>query len=161
VVEETQHVGQQARPRQKRERHVEREVANVFVAAVGRRERNAGDADHDRSHREVLDATSSLAEQALPHEHEHQQAGGERRLHDDQRREDQRDHLQRPAEHREPRAEQPAPASDQPRGKRQPQMVVQRRLLGVHRLIGDPYAVEARGGDRREQTEDELFHARR
>jgi hypothetical protein len=161
MVEETQHVGQQACPRQKRERHVEREVADVFVAAVGCRERDAGDADHDRRHREVLEATGPLAEQTLAHEHQHQQAGGERGLHDDQRREDQRDHLQRPAEHREPCPEQPAPAPDQPRGKRKPQMVVQRRLLGVHRLKGDPYTVEARGGDRREQTEDELFHARR
>lgn len=160
-MEETQRVGQQARPRQAGKRHIEREVADVFVAAVGRRERDAGNADHDRRHCEVLEPTRSLAEQTLAHEHQHEQAGGERRLHDHQRREDQRDHLQRPAEHREPRPEQPAPAPDQPRGEREPQVVVQRRLLGVHRLVGDPYAVEARGGDRREQTEDELFHARR
>jgi hypothetical protein len=160
-MKEAQHVGQQARPRQEGKRHVEREVADIFVAAIGRRERDAGDPDHDRRHREVLEAPGPLAEQALAHEHQHEQAGCERRLHDDQRRENQREDLQRPAEHREPRPEQPAPAPDQPRSEREPQVVIQRRLLGIHRLKGDPYAVEARGGHRRQQTEDQLFHARR
>ena len=69
---------------------------------------------------------------------EHEQAGRKRRLHHDQRREQQRDQLQRPAEDRQPRAEQPACAAQQAPGEREAQMLAVRRLLGVHRLQRDP-----------------------
>ncbi len=79
-----------------------------------------------------------LAEHPLPHEHQHEQARGERGLHDDQRRQQQRDHLQRPAEDRQARAEHPAPALDQAPDERQAQMLLPGSFLGVHRLQRDP-----------------------
>ncbi len=98
----------------------------------------ADHAGHDRRHRHVLRAAGVLVEHALCKEHQHQQARGERRLHDDQRREQQRDDLQRPAEDRQARSEQPARAAHQAPGERQAQVLIVRRLLGVHRLQGDP-----------------------
>jgi hypothetical protein len=79
-----------------------------------------------------------LAERPLAHEHQHEQSRGERGLHDDQRREQQRDHLQRPAEDRQARAEHPASALDQSPDERQAQMLLAGCLLGVHRLQRDP-----------------------
>ena len=70
-------------------------------------------------------------------EHQHEQAAGERRLHDDERSEQQRDDLQRPAEDRQAGAEQPACAAEQAPGQRQAQVLAVRRVLGVHRLQGD------------------------
>ncbi len=160
-MEEAQHIGQQARGGKAGEHDVEREVANVFVAAVRRGERDAYHADHDRRHRDVLEAARPLAEHPLAHEHQHEQPRCKRRLYDDQRREQERDHLQRPAEHREPGAEKPPLAPDQPRGEGDPQVGLRRSLLGIHRLEGDPYAVEARGHDSREQPKDEIDHDRR
>ncbi len=51
---------------------------------------------------------------------------GERRLHDDERREQQRDELQRPAEDRQPGAEQPARAPHEPLREREPQVLLVR-----------------------------------
>jgi hypothetical protein len=79
-----------------------------------------------------------LAEHPLTDEHQHEQARGERGLHHDQRREQQRDHLQRPTEDRQARAEHPAPTLDQAPDQRQAQVVAVRRLLGVHCLERDP-----------------------
>jgi len=86
----------------------------------------------------VLVASGVLAEHPLPHEHQHEQARGERGLHHDQRREQQREHLQRPAEDRQARPQHPAPAPDQAPDQRQAQMLLVGRFLGVHRLQGDP-----------------------
>lgn len=110
------------------------------MAGVARRRGQPGadDADNDRRHREVLRAPGVLVEHALREEHQHEQAGGQRRLHDDQRREQQRDDLQRPAEDRQARTKQPARATHQAPGERQTQVLIVRRLLGIHRLQGDP-----------------------
>ena len=95
-------------------------------------------ADDDRRHGRVLGATGVLVQHALGEEHQHEQAGGQRRLHDDQRREQQRDDLQRPAEDRQAGAEQPArPAQESPH-QGETQVLALRSLLGVHRLQGDP-----------------------
>jgi hypothetical protein len=160
-MEEAQHVGQQACRRKAGEHDVEREAADVFIAAARCGERDAGHAEHDRRHGDVLDATRPLAEHSLAHEHQHQQPCCERWLHDDQRRQQERDHLQRPAEHRETGAEEPPLAPDQPRDEGEPQVRLGGSLLGVHRLEGDPYAVEARGHNGREQPKDEIEHDRR
>ena len=79
-----------------------------------------------------------LAEHALAEEQQHEQAGGERGLDHDQRREQQGDHLQRPAEDREPGADQPAAAPEQTLHEGQPQVLLVGRLARVHRLQGDP-----------------------
>ena len=86
----------------------------------------------------MLGATGVLAEHALAEEHEHEQAGGQGGLHHDQRRQQQRDHLQRPAEDREPRAEHPATVLEQAPDKGQAQVVFAGSLLGAHRLQSDP-----------------------
>jgi hypothetical protein len=83
-------------------------------------------------------APGVLAEHPLSQEHQHEQAGGERGLHYDQRREQQREHLQWPAEDRQARSEHPAPALEEPPDQRQAQVLIVGRLLGVHRLEGDP-----------------------
>ncbi len=92
-----------------------------------RREQPGADhAEHDRDHRDVLGAPGVLAEHPLREEHEHEQAAGERRLHDDQRSEQQGDDLQRPAEDRQARSEQPASAPQEPPGQRQSQVLAVR-----------------------------------
>jgi hypothetical protein len=79
-----------------------------------------------------------LAEHPPAEEQQHEQAHGERRLHHHERREQQRQHLQRPAQHRQPGAEQPAGTPKQTDHQRRAQVLLVGRLLGVHRLQGDP-----------------------
>jgi len=134
-----QQVGEQARSGQDDEHEQDRQPLGGVTRAARRRAQSRADhADHDRRHRDVLVAAGVLAEHALTHEHQHEQARGERGLHHDQWGEQQRDHLQRPAEDRQARAEHPAPAPDQPPHQRQAQVVLVGRLLGVHRLQSDP-----------------------
>ena len=95
-------------------------------------------AEHDRSHRDVLAPPGVLAEHAPAEVQQHQQAGGERRLHHHQRHEQQREHLQRPAQHRDARAGQPARSAQQVARQRQAQVRSLRSALGVHRLQRDP-----------------------
>jgi len=86
----------------------------------------------------VLVASGMLAEHPLSQEQQDDQSGGKRGLYHHQRRKQQRDHLQRPAEDRQTRAEHPAPAPDEPPDQRQTQVLLVRRILGVLRLQGDP-----------------------
>jgi hypothetical protein len=79
-----------------------------------------------------------LAEHALREEHQHQQTGGEGRLHDHQWSEQQGQHLQRPAQDRQAGAGQPAGSPEQAPGERQAQVLLVGRLLGIHRLERDP-----------------------
>ena len=106
--------------------------------ASGGAHRDARDADHDRAHREVLAPPGVLAEHPLREEYEHYQARRERWLNDDERREQERDDLEREAEYRHPRAEQPARAPQQPPCERQTQVLIVGRVLGLRRLERDP-----------------------
>lgn len=99
---------------------------------------SAEDAEHDRGHRDVLVASGVLPEHALSDEQQHQQARGQRGLHDHKGREQQRYDLQRPAENREAGAEQPPGALDQSRDQRDAQVLLVGRLPGIQRLQGDP-----------------------
>lgn len=137
--EQAQRVWQQAGDAQPHEHERDRQVLRTMSGvAWGGRETRSDNADHDRRHRHVLRAPGVLVQHALREEHQHEQAGRERRLHDHQRREQQRDELQRPAEYRQARAEQPARAVHQAPGERQAQVLIVGRLLGVHRLQRDP-----------------------
>ncbi len=107
-------------------------------AARWRAQTRPDHADHDRRHRDVLVATGVLTQHPLSQEHQHEQTGGERGLHDDQRRQQQCEHLQRPADDRQARAEHPAPAPDESPDQRQTQVLCLGRLLGIHRLESDP-----------------------
>jgi hypothetical protein len=134
-----QQVGQQARSGKDDEHDQDRQALGGVTRAARRRAQPRSDhADHDRRHRQMLMRAGVLAEHPLTHEHQHEQARGERGLHDDQRCEQQRDHLQRPAEDRQASAEHPASPLDQSPDERQAQMLLAGRLLGVHRLQRDP-----------------------
>jgi hypothetical protein len=139
AAQRPQQVGQQAGGGEHEQHDQDRQaLGGVTGAARWRAQPRPDHADHDRRHRGVLVYARVLAEHPLPDEHQHEQARGERGLHDDQWREQQRDHLQRPAEDRQARAEHPASALDQPPDQRQAQMLLAGRLLGVHRLQRDP-----------------------
>ncbi len=60
----------------------------------------AEDTEHDRPHGEVLAPSSVLVEHTLAEEQQHEQANGHCWLHDHERHQQQRHHLQGPAEHR-------------------------------------------------------------
>jgi len=72
-----------------------------FAGGARRRAQAGADhAEHDRERRQVLAAPGVLAEQAPAEVQQHEQARRERRLDHDQRRQQQRHDLQRPAEDR-------------------------------------------------------------
>jgi hypothetical protein len=96
---------------------------------------HAGD---DRQRSQVLAAPRVLTEHPPADVQQHEQAHSERRLDDHQRRQQQGQHLQRPAEDRQARAHQPARALEQASDQRQAQVLLVRCLLGIHRLQGDP-----------------------
>lgn len=134
-----QQIGQQAGDAQADQHQRDGQIlGGVRGAARGREQARAHHTEHDRAHRHVLVAPSVLAEHSLCQEQQHQQAERERRLHDHQRSQQQRHDLEREAEDRQARAQQPAGAPDQAPRQRQAQVLVVGRLLGVHRLQGDP-----------------------
>jgi hypothetical protein len=79
-----------------------------------------------------------LAEQVLGEEHQHQQAGGEGGLHDDERGQHQRHDLQRPAEDRKAGAGEPAGPPRETPCQSEAQVLLVGGLLGVERLERDP-----------------------
>ncbi len=129
-----QRVGEEARQREQHEHDRERRPAGMGIAARGRAQARADDAEHDRSDGQVLAPAGALAEHALADDHQHGQAERQRRLHDDERREAEGQHLQRPAKHREGGAAQPAHAADQPERERHAQVLLIGRFARVHRL---------------------------
>ncbi len=109
-----------------------------LVLRGGANSSRADHADDDRERRQVLAAPGVLAEQPAAEVQQHQQACGERRLHDHERRQQQGQHLQGPAEDRQARAHQPAGAFEQPADECDAQVLLVGSLLRVHRLQGDP-----------------------
>lgn len=135
----TQHVGEQACQSQPDQHDRDRQALGAVARrARGGRQAGPDHADHDRDHRQVLFAPRVLVKHPLSEEHQDKQARRERRLHDDQRGQQQRDELQRPAEDRQAGAEQPTGPAHQAPYEREAQMLAAWRLLGVHRLEGDP-----------------------
>jgi hypothetical protein len=110
----------------------------VRSAAIRGTQPRADDTHDDRAHRLVLAPSGVLAEHPLTHQHEHQQAGGQSRLHHRQGRQHQRHHLQGPAEDRQSSSQQPAPPGDQAPGESQTQVLLVGHLLGIHSLERDP-----------------------
>ncbi len=137
--EQPQRIREQRGNRQPGEHDRDRKGLRAVAGVAGRRRHARSDhADHDCRHRHVLGAPGVLVQHALREEHQHEQPGGQRRLDDHQRREQQRDDLQRPAEDRQAQAEQPTSSADQAPRERQAQVLFVRRLLGVERLQRDP-----------------------
>ncbi len=135
AAEREQQVGQHARQPQAYEHRCDRQLIVGVVGTERRRgQRRAEHAEHDRCHREVLIAPGVLAQHPLGEQQQYEQAGGERGLHDDQRRQQQGQDLEREAEDRKARAEQPTRAPGEPPYERETQVLVVRGLLGVHRL---------------------------
>jgi len=137
-AEHPQQVRQHARGPQPDEHERQGEPVRVHRAEARGGDGGDGDGGDDRDHRDVLTPAGVLAEHPLRDEQQHQQPHRERGLHDDQRGQQQRDHLQRPAEDRQPGAEQPAGAHDQVAHQPQAQVLVAGGLPGVHRLERDP-----------------------
>ena len=135
MAQQVQHVRQQARAAEAHQHERDRELlGGVSGAARWGGERNAGHADRDREHARILVAPGVLAQHSLPQQHQYQQTGGERRLHDHQRSQQQGHDLQREAEDRKAGAEQPPRPPDQAAGELQAQVRLVRRLPGVHGL---------------------------
>ncbi len=86
----------------------------------------------------MLAAARTLVEHPLADEHEHEQTAGQRRLHDDEGREQERDDLQREAEHRQRRPRKPARPSGQLTDEADPQVVIGVDLARIERLKGNP-----------------------
>jgi hypothetical protein len=118
------------------ERHGE--VVCVRAAACWRAQRGTRHAEHDRAHGEVLTPAGVLAEHALAEEQQHEQAGGQRWLDHHERGQQERQYLQRPAEHRQPGSRQPARPPEQVERERWMQVLGVGGALGVHRLQRDP-----------------------
>jgi hypothetical protein len=136
--EHAQQIGQQGDRRQPGEHDRDQQIPGGLRRVRRGRQTRADHTEHDRAHCQVLVAPGVLPEHPLGEEHQHQQTGGERRLYDDQRRQQQGHDLEWPAEDRQAGAEQPARPPDQVLGKRQAQVLLWGRLLGLHRLERDP-----------------------
>jgi hypothetical protein len=94
ATERAQQIGQHADRRQPGEHDRDHEISGgVRRVERGSRQAGADHADQDCADRQVLVAPGALAEHPLGEEHQHQQAGGQRRLHDHQRGQQQREHL--------------------------------------------------------------------
>jgi len=139
AADHAQQIRQQARGPQaeKHERDLEG-LRGVGRAARGSRQRDPDHAQQDRGHRQVLMPSGVLVEQALGEEHQRHQPGRQRRLHDDQRRQQQGHDLKRPAQDRQAGAGEPAGTPEQVPDERHAEVLLAGRLLGVHRLKGDP-----------------------
>lgn len=119
MTEHAQQVGDQARERERRQHNRDRQLLGGVGGAARWREQSGADhADHDRADRHVLVAPRMLAKHPLSEQHQHQQTRRQRGLHDDERSEQQREHLQRPAEDREAGAEQPTRTLHEAPGQR-------------------------------------------
>jgi hypothetical protein len=81
AVEDSQQVRQHAGDPQPDQHEGEGDVVAVRSAAIRGAQPRADDAQDDRAHRLVLAPPGVLAEHPLAQQHEHQQAGGQSRLH--------------------------------------------------------------------------------
>lgn len=135
VAKHPQQIGDQARDTEAHQHERDRELLRGVGGAARRCEDPRPDhPDHDGAHRVVLISACMLTQHPLGEEHQHKQARRQGRLDHHEGRQQQGDDLQRPAEDRQARPQQPAGTSDQPPDERQAQMLLVGRLLGVHRL---------------------------
>jgi hypothetical protein len=140
----TEHIGREGQGPEAAEHGERRPRAGVPGGRRGRQGGQRGHARDDPQCRQHLPRADALSEAAGADGQEHEQAEGERRLDHAQRREQQRDRLQRPPQHVEERAGQPAAPGRQPPQERRAQAVVAVGRPGLERLERDPDVVEAR-----------------
>lgn len=134
LAHDAHQVGQERERGQSDEHECDRLVARLRFAAFGSAESDANDTKHDRRNGDSLALPSMLAEHAPAEEEQHEQPSCKRRLHDHERRKQQRHDLQRPAEDRQPGPEQPARSHNQVACEPEAQVHLVRGTLGVHRL---------------------------
>lgn len=123
----------------------QRNGAGVLGRDVGGDDAQQRDAGQDCGDGGDFADADAFVEVAYPDEQQQDKSEGQRGLDDGQRREHQRDRLQRPAREVEARSDQPAPTADQPCQQRRAQAFVGRRLARVERLQRKPDVIE-RGG---------------
>ncbi len=94
AADRAQQIRQQAGQPETEQHEPDREPLGGVAGGARRRTQTRADhADDDRGDRDVLVAPGVLAQHSLTEEQEHDQAGGQCRLHHHQRGEQQRDHL--------------------------------------------------------------------
>lgn len=135
---EADEVGQHRKRAQPNQHERHRLVVGVRFAARRRAQRHPDDSQCDRRNGDLLTPARVLAEHAASEHEQHQEPGGERGLHDHQRREPQRQHLQRPSADRKAGAEQPAWAHRQVASQAKAQVHVMWGALGIPSLQRHP-----------------------
>lgn len=136
----------------------QRDGAGVLGRDVGRDEAQQRDTGQDRGDGRNLADADAFVEVAYPEDQQQDEAEGQRGLDDGQRREQQRDRLQRPAGEVEARSDQPARTADQPCQQRRAQAFVGRSVARVERLQRQADVVERGGRAGRGDAEQERGH---
>jgi hypothetical protein len=141
------------------EHRAERERPGVADGGFGRQCAEQGDAGHDRRERDHVARADALVQVPRADGEQQTEPEGERRLHHGQRREQQRDGLQRPPEDVERRAGQPPAAPRQLRQQPDARTPARRRGASVERLQCEAEVVERRRGACRARPDGDRGHA--
>ena len=136
-----QRVGSERDSGERGQRSRERPAADVLRGGFGGGGRQPGHSGDDRPDGEHVAPSHGLVEGAGAEREQEHEAEGQRRLHDGERREQQRGGLKRPAEQAEGSAGQPARPARQPRDERRAQAAIGGHDARLDRLQRDPEAV--------------------
>ncbi|MEN3284359.1 MAG: hypothetical protein V7607_5499 [Solirubrobacteraceae bacterium] len=149
----THGVGSEGNGGERGEPSCERPAANVVRGGVRRGGGQPGHPRDDRPDGERVASSHGLVERAGAEREQQHEAEGQGRLHDGQRREQQRGGLQRPAEQPQGGAGEPARPARQPRDEREAKAAILGHDARLDRLQRDPEAVHRgrrTGSDRAE-----------
>jgi hypothetical protein len=153
-----QRVGRQRQCGQRSEGARERPAADVLGGRLRRGDGQQGHAADDRPDGHHVARADTLVERPGAQHQQQHEAEGERRLHDGERREQQRGGLQRPADDTERGAGQPAWPARQVPDQRRPQPVRRRHHPRFERLQRDAEVVHHGGRTRGRDAEDDRGH---
>jgi hypothetical protein len=154
----TQHVGDERHGGQSGQRGRERPTADVLRGGRRRNGGEEGHPGHDRHDRDHVARTDALVERPRPEDEQEHEPEGERGLHDGQRRQQQRGGLQRPSEHPERGAGEPARAPSQAADQRDAQPGRGRDHARLERLQRDAEVVHQGGRARGHGADDDRGH---
>jgi hypothetical protein len=136
-----QRVGSERDGGERGQRSGEGPAAGVVRGGFGRGGREPCHSRDDRPDGEHVAPSHGLVEGAGSEREQEHEAEGQRRLHDGERREQQRGGLQRPAQQAQGGAGQPARPAGQPRDERRAQPTIGGHDARLDRLQRDPEAV--------------------
>jgi hypothetical protein len=153
-----QRVGRKGHGAQRRQGGGQRPAADVVRGRRRGDRGEEGDTADDRRDGEYVAGADALVQRPRPEDEQEHQAEGQRRLHDSERREQQRDRLQGPAEEPEGRARQPARAAQQAPHERRAQAVRGRHHARLDRLQRDAEVVHRGCRARGQRAEDDGGH---